>query len=236
MNPVLVLTHNTLALTKKCIASIEAQDIPTSIFVIDNDSSDGTKEWLSSDEYKGVWKRFTPQLGVSKGWNFGLNKLFYDSVWNAEFVLCPNSDTILPSWFYRELLTCDGALVSGVSVDRMEQIAERPARMERNPHPDFSAFLLRREAWEKIGPFDERMVNYCSDCAYHIEAVRKGVQLYKTGLPFYHERSSTLKLAPPKEHLEMSRQADADRQVFRSIYGCIPGEPAYEEFFKCEMQ
>jgi GT2 family glycosyltransferase len=232
MNPVLILTHNCLALTKKCVESIRTQDIDTTLLVIDNGSTDGTEEWLTEQRINNT--KLKANYGVSAGWNNGL-RFFFQQPHQAEHLLIVNNDTVLPSWFYRELLTCDGALVSGVSVDRMEQIAERPARMERNPHPDFSAFLLRREAWEKIGLFDERMVNYCSDCAYHIEAVRKGVQLYKTGLPFYHERSSTLKLAPPEEHLEMSRQADADRQVFRSIYGCIPGEPAYEEFFKCEM-
>jgi GT2 family glycosyltransferase len=233
-HPVLMLSHNLLHLSEKCVASILAQDIPTDLIIVDNGSGEETIDWLH-DLTQSHTVAFNPtNRGITAAWNQGARLVFETMKEDAVFIA--NNDIILPPWFLSELISYDGALVSGVSVDRMEQIAERPARMERSFHPDFSGFLLRREAWEKIGPFDERMVNYCSDCAYHIEAIRKGIQLYGTGIPFYHERSSTLNLAPPEEHFEMSRQADADRQVFRSIYGCIPGEPAYEEFFKCEMQ
>lgn len=231
-HPVLMLSHNLLHLSKKCVASILAQDVPTDLIIVDNGSDEKTVHWLRN--FFDAHIIYNPtNIGITAAWNEGARFVFEDMGEDAVFIA--NNDIILPPWFLSELLTYDGALVSGVSVDRMEQIAEKPARAERNLHPDFSGFLLRKEAWEKVGPFDERMVNYCSDCAYHIEAVRRGVQLYGTGIPFYHERSSTLNLAPPEEHLAMSRRADADRQAFKSIYGCLPFEPAYEDFFKCEI-
>jgi len=45
MNPVLILTHNCLDLTKRCVESIRAQDIDITLQVIDNGSTDGTEEW-----------------------------------------------------------------------------------------------------------------------------------------------------------------------------------------------
>jgi GT2 family glycosyltransferase len=236
MNQVLLLTHNNLELTKHCIASVHKQDVPVHTYVIDNDSTDGTRDWLDESVARDEifdWDGFTPQIGVSAGWNDGLKRWFsFNHKGRVEHVLCVNNDTILPPWFYSELLAYDKAFVTGVSVNQMEQIASRPLLMSLQPHPDFSAFLIRRECWEKVGPFDERMKHYASDLDYHVRAHRAGVNLWQANLPFYHERSSTLKNASPEERAQIERQADADRAVFRSIYGCGPNDPEYAELFK----
>jgi GT2 family glycosyltransferase len=229
--PVLLLTHNTLELTKRCIASIEEQDVLTSIFVIDNDSSDGTEEWLSSDEFNGVWQRFSPQLGVSEGWNVGLKKLFYEPSWKSEFVLCPNSDTVLPPWFLSSLLSYDAPFVTGISVNTIETIAAPEPRKELAPGPDFSAFLIRRDAFETIGEFDSAMKLYASDLDYHIRAHRAGVRLMNAGVPFYHERSSTLKNASPRDRREIEIQADADRITLQEKWGCRAWDASYAAMF-----
>ena len=49
MYPVLLLTHNCLELTKRCITSIRAQDVPFVLFVIDNGSTDRTQEWAQEN-------------------------------------------------------------------------------------------------------------------------------------------------------------------------------------------
>src|SRR6266699_2144236 len=46
MNPILMLTRNALELTKQAVASVFAQNIPVTLYVVENDSTDGTKEWL----------------------------------------------------------------------------------------------------------------------------------------------------------------------------------------------
>jgi hypothetical protein len=66
----------------------------------------------------------------------------------------------------------------------------------------------------------------------HVRAHRLGVDLWKANIPFQHERSSTMRLAPPAERDEIAMQAGKDREVFQSIYGCIPGQPGYENLFK----
>lgn len=220
MNPVLILMKNNLEMNKRCAESALAQDIPIQLHCYDNESTDGTSDWLF--DMSQFDKRYVDQssgvdLGVSEGWNFVLDILFEN--WKAEHVLCINSDTVLPPWFYSTLLSYDGPFITGVSVGSMDEIASPPPRKELVPHPDFSGFLIRRECWEKVGEFDGNMVLYASDIDYHARAHRKGIQLMNAGIPFFHERSSTLNNATAQDKRTIQQQADADRGVFRKKWG-----------------
>jgi GT2 family glycosyltransferase len=230
MNPALILTHNCLELTKKCVASLRAQDVETEILLFDNGSTDGTLGWAHAELPEGSPIISVPDnFGVSYGWNAGIRH-FFDA--GAEHVLVVNNDTILPPWFYRNLLAAPVSFVTGNSTDQMENIAEEPKSLGLVEAPDFSAFLIHRELWEQVGPFNEDMKLYASDCDYHIRAHRLGLQLWNCEMPFYHERSSTYKTAAPKDRRNIGLQADADREVFRGIYGCIPGDaPEYKALF-----
>ncbi len=114
----------------------------------------------------------------------------------------------------------------------MDAIQEPEPRKELRECPDFSAFLIRRDCWEQVGPFDERLVHYCGDMDYHIRAHRMGIKLMNAGVNFYHERSSTIKHSSPEERRAIEMQANRDRQTFRSIYGFGANDPQYEEVFK----
>jgi GT2 family glycosyltransferase len=234
MNPVLLLTRNNLALTKRCIESIRKQDIPTRIYVFDNGSTDGTREWLdaSMDAQLGGdlgWAGPLENVGVSAGWNEGLNYLFYHL--DSDYVLCPGNDTILAPWTYSSMLSCNVGFVTGSDVG-MSPLPEAPTIQPLSPHPDFSLFLLKREVWQKVGPFNTDMRCYVQDCDFHVRAHRLGISLLKANIPYNHERSSTMRLAPPEERDAIAAQAGEDRKVFQSIYGCIPGQPGYENLFK----
>jgi GT2 family glycosyltransferase len=242
MHPVLILTKNNLTLTKRCVESVRKQSVDTSIHIYDNQSVDGTQEWISKqddiiDQSSGV------DLGVSAGWNFVLEILFEPQRereghktqgWGADYVLVINNDTILPTYFYAELLSYNVSFVTGYSTEDAREIGPL-FHHERRPlivAPDFSAYLIRKEAWDKVGPFNNRMKLYAGDNDWAVRAHRAGVPLYRANTPFYHERSSTLKKASPAERREIQLQADADREVFKSIYGCMPWEPGYAELFK----
>lgn len=228
MNPVLILTHNCLELTKRCIDSVHAQDIPTEIFIFDNCSTDGTRDWLLHNLDLNSCL-VSANLGVSAGWNIMLNSIFNSE---HEHCLVINNDVILAPWTYRMLLDQGLPFVTGISVDSMSQIEVPPGVGDPTPHPDFSCFLITSGAWEIIGPFNEEMKFYASDLDYHVRAHRAGLELYKVNLPFYHERSSTLKRSSAEERAEIEAQANADREVFRSIYGSLPGSMEYEELFR----
>lgn len=224
-----MLTHNGLELTKRAVASAQRQDIETRVFVLDNGSSDGTREW-GLRTLKQDFLHCPTNEGVSKGWNCGLDLLF-NSIYKCDHVLVCGNDVWLPSVFYRTLLSVDFPFVTGVAVDNMEQATQPPCVFPITNNPDFSGFLIRKECWEKVGFFDERMKLYASDTDYHVRAHRLGVPLVKASVPYYHERSSTLRLAPDKERNEIQEQANKDRAVFKSLYGCLPGSKEYEAIF-----
>ena len=238
MNPVLVLTHNCLEMTKRCVESANNQDIETNVFIFDNGSTDGTVEWgrLASlnwtFEHRGTLREFwqsDDNAGVSRGWNTLLTYLF--KMDRVDHVLVLNNDTVIPPWFYWSLLSSDGPFISGVSVDNMDTIANPEPRKELAPCPDFSAWLMRRECWDKVGTFDESMVLYAGDLDYHIRAHRAGVRLMNAGVPFYHKRSSTLNNAAPREKRQLQMQADSDRLNFYEKWGCHAWAESYAAMF-----
>ena len=228
MNPVLMLTRNNLALTMRAAASVVRQSVNTQLYIVDNGSTDGTKEcWFTGRAV--LLQSFPDNLGVSKGWNYGLTRLFQEM--EQEHVLVLNNDVVLPPWFYEQLLAYKAPFVSGVSVDKMEQIEQLAPMGLLHPHPDFSAFLIRREVWDTVGQFDESMKHYASDNDFHVRAQRVGVTLWKANVPFYHERSSTINLATPEERAEIQAQANKDRQRFFEKWGCMPWGEGYDALF-----
>ena len=230
-NPVLILTHNNLDLTRRCVESVLAQDIETQIQILDNASTDGMDHWIKP---MGVLPVIycKENLGVSKGWNDGLTDLFSEP--SRDHVLVIGNDTVLPSWFYSTLLSYDLPFVSGVAVDNMEQIVSLPERTEPVPNPDFSAWLIKRSVWEKVGPFSDAMVSWASDCDFHVRAHRLGINLLKVNVPFYHVHSRTIELAPTREKRMLEMQADSDRMTFSEIWKCRVGSPQYAELFSEE--
>ena len=235
MNPVLILTRNNIDLSKRCVQSILAQDIPATPFIWDNASTDGTVEWLRK-EHQYFHHESNFNLGVSAGWNWSINHLLSgNGLARCEHVLVVGNDTILPDFCYSALLSVEVPFVTGVDIG-MNPLPEKPDILPLSPHPDFSCFLIRRECWETVGPFNERMKLYASDCAYHVEAHRKGIPLWKASVPYNHIRSSTLNRASETERCKIIMQANKDREIFKSIYGCLPGTPAYEALFSGKTQ
>ena len=233
MNPVLILTRNNLELTKKCVDSVRAQDIPVSIYILDNGSTDGTVEW-GKEQDDVLIRAFSTNTGFSKGMNVGLITIF--AMEGVDHCLIPNNDTILPTWYYRKLIETDFPVVSGTQTAKTpEDLLVQPEIVPIRNSPDFSAILIRRDAWEAIGVFDEHMVNYASDMDYHIRGHRKGIAMKHVQMGYIHEGSATLRFATPEERATISLRADADREVLKVKWGLSEagGEP-YAAMFSPE--
>jgi GT2 family glycosyltransferase len=78
-----VVTRNRISLLQECIDAIRSQTRPVSqILVVDNDSSDGTREWLA--DQPDIWSIFQENLGGAGGFHRGMKEAVqagFEAVW-----------------------------------------------------------------------------------------------------------------------------------------------------------
>jgi len=230
VNPILCPVRNGLHLTREAVRTFLAQDIgDVEVLLIDNDSQDGTAQWLWSQPVQAV--HFRPGKSVAASWNFGLSHLFGKG---AEYVLVVNNDVELRPDTMRHLVADGGLFVTAVGTRDRQKIAEPYAvpSEHKRPHPDFSCFLIRRAAWELVGPFNESYVGaYCEDADYHLRLHRAGVHAECLDLAFLHYGAQTLVNADKVEAAAIRANADHNRALFLERNGVAVGSAEYYALF-----
>ena len=217
-------------MTRCTIDSLLAQDIPVTVFAIDN-GSEGLHPVLSSYGKHISTISHVKRHSLSSVWNEALSMAF-DSL-KLEYALVVNNDVELRPETYRLLLADGASFVTAVGVRPREHMASLPDELNRSPHPDFSCFLMRSDVWKRTGKFDERIHAYTGDCDYHLRMHRAGIEAFSIPVPFYHASSGTLSMASPDLVTAICQEADADRAMFKHLYGFEAGSPAYyQEFSK----
>lgn len=91
-----VVTYNRLELLKKCIYALNEQTYPLdSIIIINNDSKDGTKEWLDAQINLDIihQENVGGAGGFSRGIEYAYNKGF-DWIWAMDDDVNPTSDCL----------------------------------------------------------------------------------------------------------------------------------------------
>lgn len=225
--PVVVGRH----MTERAVRSALVQDIgDVRVVVIGNGCVDGTVEHIRAKFWGDARVIIIAHSMRSLNWVW--NRAIEHAMNNGEqYVLIINNDVELRTDTYRLLVDDGGLFVTGVSVgDAVECTTADPS--SRSPHPDFSCFLIRKECWQRVGRFDERFFAYCSDLGYHLRMHRAGVEAYSIAVPFYHERSSTIRLASNELRDELQRRADHDRVLFKEKWGVAAGSPEYMAMFE----
>lgn len=100
---VLILSYNGIKLLEDSISSYLANDYDNfCVVVIDNGSSDGTKQWIEKNYPDAYVLRTETNLGYSGGFNFGLDYAFNQQ--NADYVLITNNDVKADSKVISELV------------------------------------------------------------------------------------------------------------------------------------
>jgi GT2 family glycosyltransferase len=222
-----------LAMTKRTVQSVLAQDIGNiRILLADDASQDSVSPWLRTlyHQYPNVQTiGSVTNMGPTYWWNVALDWLF--SKEQVPYVLVLNSDLWLSPATYRLLVEDGGGFVTGISVDTMKA-TENVNPSSKSPHPSFSCFLIRREVWERVGRFNPDMVIYAQDCDYHLRMDREGIDAYSIDVPFYHEVSGTMKQADNKRRDAIQARADKDRLAFKNKWGYAIASPEYEQAFR----
>ena len=232
---ILLVGRNNLALTKLAVRSALAQDLPLpyGVLLVDNASTDGTGAWARAKDRIALIAT-EKQWSLSRCWNEGLRACFSAGY---EAVLVLNNDVRIRPDTLRLLLEHGGEFVTCVSVGTEgECLGTRTVETLRGterPHPDYSAFLLRRFVWEKVGGFNEDYYPaYVEDAEHHLRCHRAGVRAVSVDLPFLHYSAGTLKNCSPAEAAEVRRGADRNRAMFREAYGCAVGSAEYYALFE----
>jgi GT2 family glycosyltransferase len=231
-NPIIVPVRNNLSLTKKAIRTFKAQDIgDVSILVINNASTDGTTEYLGTE--RDIYQMYyDPPLSVAASWNRALNFFF---IAGAEYALVVNNDVELQPQTYRYLVGDGGGFVTCIGNQQWPEVINPPDPEKKRAHPDFSCYLIRKEVYEKVGPFDEQfLIAFGEDWDYHVRLHRSGIAAMAIDFPFLHHGSMTIKNADLSEIRKIQMQAEKNRMYFKKKWGMAGASEEYYRYFNNE--
>ena len=199
---VVVVTYNRADLLEKMLAGLGGLDrSPDAVFVVNNASTDHTREVLEASSLPGLVNvHTTDNLGGAGGFRLGLQTAYdqgYDVMWLMDDDVVPAPDCLT------RLLAVDGSCLIAVREDRTGALVEKAAlRFDlRNPlairpktasidstyasraempetveveNVAFEGFLVRRAVIDRIGLPDASYFIFYDDVDFAIRARRAG--------------------------------------------------------------
>ena len=183
----IVVTYNRLETLKTALAHILAQTVPpTEIVIVDNNSTDGTKEYLQSlHGHDGIhciyMESNTGSAGaIAKAMTYGLTRNAYDYFWilDDDTFYAPNAlkdlvESIAQTQFV--MLGLHGAnFKMGAKVH-----ADPNVRLQEIDYAMIDGALIKADVVRKLGPLCEEFFMMCDDQEYSIRIRRHG---YKIGV------------------------------------------------------
>ena len=235
------------------MVSAKKHGIECRILLIDNASTDETRDEagkMVSDMF--AHKRNEERWGFQRSVNFGVNDAWergfdYALVCNNDILLHQEAIWRLVGRFssptYVDPETKEESGLAMVTCMDMRGQIEPQAFLQCNPndvgqapeapHPNFSAFMLSKEAWETVGEMDEVFAPaYFEDNDYHYRIKLAGMEAitYPPAL-FYHFASGTQREAKEREGggaMVSNQQFEANRATYARKWGGLPGEEKFE--------
>ena len=182
---IIVVTYNNLPLTRLCLESIfrNTEHLNYEVIVVDNDSTDGTPEYLRLAAQQQERLRIIlnqENRGFSKANNQGIAES------TGEHIVLLNNDTIVPPGWLNRLVRhladpevgLVGPVTNKIGNEAMIHVTYRSwremetfARQQYSSHERQIADIrmlamfcvaMRRELYEEIGPLDEQYGSECS--------------------------------------------------------------------------
>lgn len=229
LTSIVVVAHNQLAYTRRCLESVRRfTDVPYALVLVDNGSTDGTLEYFRSLGPAALIRNEI-NLGFAPAANQGIRAA------SSRTVLLLNNDTVVTHNWLRNMLAClESDPTIGLVGPRSNYAAHTwiPvcyrtleelhafAREFCRPDPSrwfevrrwLSGFclLVRRKVFEKVGLLDERFVLAGEeDVDFSIRARRAGFRLFCAGDAFVHhygERTRRIVLVDWQEVDRLNRR------------------------------
>lgn len=100
---VVIVTYNRLALLKECVLACFNQIVPfKTIIIIDNNSTDGTKEYLETIKQKVIVKQLNENIGGAGGFYIGTK---IAEKYDIDYLLYIDDDAIIDRHFNKAILS-----------------------------------------------------------------------------------------------------------------------------------
>jgi len=224
---VLILSYNGKSLLKESINSYLANFYKNfNVVVIDNGSSDGTKEYIDSNFPKVKVLRTDINLKYSGGYNFGLKYAFDEQ--KADYVLITNNDVVAdknlisalvetgekykdagfiigkvyfhekPDTFQTVGKKYDPVLWNGGHIGHEEKDTGQYDKIEERAWCDDIYWLVKRELYEKTGSYDTEFAFQGEDFDWQVRAKQHGYKIiYTPHAKLWHKESMTIGKASP---------------------------------------
>jgi GT2 family glycosyltransferase len=102
---------------------------------------------------------------------------------------------------------------------------------EEQEHPDFSAYMLSKESYEKIGAFDEMFAPaYFEDNDYHRRVNLAGMKAISVPSAIYYHYGSRTRMESGTLNLT-NENFEKNRQYYIQKWGGIPGQEKFDQPF-----
>lgn len=208
---IIMLTHNGLEYTKQAIKSFgENTTDPSKLIVVDNNSTDGTQEYLHGMEWILTIEN-THNLGFPAGINSALHSIF-----TPYFVIVNNDIIFTPRWLdiLISVIKQDKELgilgVTSNNVSGIQRVLAPPyednaglykasrdlsqkndGHIQYHPRIVFICTLIKTELLQKIGPLDERYgLGNFEDDDYCLRSIIAGYKTAFTKSVYIHHYGS----------------------------------------------
>lgn len=217
---VLILSYNGRNLLKTCLPSVLGMDYPNcDVVVIDNGSTDGTREFLREEHPEVQVIEIYPNVGYARGFNAGLE---FAAKQGAEYFLIMNNDTVIDRGALSSLVETaireeDAGFVTGKvyfldqpkvlqTVGKVEDPVNWSGKdigwqeLDEGQYEDVTErvfaddvyTLVNRGVYEDVGGYDPTFFLQCEEWDWQIRAKKAGWRiLYTPHARLWHQVSAT---------------------------------------------
>src|SRR6185295_17433579 len=162
---VITVVHNQLRHTKNFINSLRRFTVnPLQIIVVNNASTDGTKDWLEENsQVSGIATLCVYNSDQNLGWVGGINKGLDYVDTDTEYIIFANNDVVVDSaGWERRLLSHFDATVGAVGptsnyvAGRQNRVFDHPGITEEETKLLIGFFMcVRKSIIDEVGPLDD---------------------------------------------------------------------------------
>lgn len=203
----IVVTYNRLCLLKKCLENLNNQTYSNfDIIVVNNNSTDGTQEWLSNKKNLHVINQ--ENLGGAGGFYAGMKYAYehgYDWIWMMDDDGQPDSKQLeclidgaqRTRSFFLNALVCNindksrlsfGLVLNNSNIDTVEE-AQKFTEIQSSINP-FNGTLIHRAVIDKIGLIKKEMFVWGDEFDYVFRVRNAGFSMFTIPSAIHYHPSS----------------------------------------------